>query len=189
MGLHLGKRRTAGAMSADDTTMRPPPVTADTLVAHEERNKPWPEEKAGVAAESGQIRRWESSLSRFPPQNQKALSRKISQTPDTTVNLNLDADYPIHLYDDYDSDDGNNNTDNEILEVLRGCEGHSGMSTNGLPSTSSLVSSGMGRMVEIPRGLSPTPPTISPYSSILSPSLNTPLSPSPNSPPGSRSGP
>ena len=38
MGLHLGKRRTAGATSADDTTMRP--VTADTLVAHEERNKP-----------------------------------------------------------------------------------------------------------------------------------------------------
>jgi hypothetical protein len=62
--------------------------------------------------------------------------------------LNLDAasDYPIHLYDDYDSDNGNNKTDKgEILEVLRGREGRSGMSTNGLPSTPLVSSSGMGR--------------------------------------------
>jgi hypothetical protein len=187
MGRHLGKRRTAGATSADDKTTRP--LTADTLVAHEE---PCREENAGVAAEPGPEHKMSSSsLSRLPYQNQKALSRKISQTPDTTVNLNLDTDYPVPLYDDYDSDDGN---DNEILEVPRGREGRPRMSTKGLPSGSSLVSSPvLGRMAEFPRGLPSTPPrTISPRSSILSPispSLKTPLPPSPNSPPGSRSRP
>jgi hypothetical protein len=44
MGFHLGKKHT------DDKTTRP--TTADTLVAHEEREKPSPEEKAGIAAES-----------------------------------------------------------------------------------------------------------------------------------------
>jgi hypothetical protein len=46
MGLHLGKRHTARATSADDSTTRP--VTADTLVAHEERNKFWSEKNAGM---------------------------------------------------------------------------------------------------------------------------------------------
>ena len=230
MGFHLGKRRTAGTTSAreaDDRTMRP--TTADTLVAQEERDKPWvldaiyyTEEKTGVATESGagltmgdtadttasgptleaQERKISSSsLSRLPPQNQEALSRKISQTPDTTVNLNLDTDYPVHIYDDYDADNDNNNADNEILEVPRGREGHMGMSTNGLPpavrrtmSGSSLSGPvlGMGLMSEISRGLSSTPPPISTRSSILPPifpSLNIPLSHSPHSQLSSRSRP
>ena len=74
-----------------------------------------------------------SSFNRLLPHKQEALSRRITQTPDTTVNLNLDTDYPVHLYDDYDSNNGNN-ADNEILEVPRGHhdEGRSGMSTNEL---------------------------------------------------------
>ena len=220
LGFHLGKRRTAGATSArDDRMMRP--TTADTLVAHEERDKPgvldeidYPEERAGVTAESGprlamgdtvdttgpaletkehKIR--SSSLNHLPPQNHEALSRKISQTPDATVNLNLDAD----LYDDYNSDSDNNNADNEILEVPRGREGHLGMSTNRSPpafrrtmSASSLVSGpvlGMGRMA---RGLSSTSPPTSSRSSILPPifpSQNIPPSHSPHSQSGSRSRP
>ena len=104
MGFHLGKRRTAAATTsardADDKTMRL--TTADTLVAHEERDKPCLEEKAGIEAESGQVAvgdsadttpsgpaletqehkiRWNSS-NHLPPQNQDALSGKmISQTP------------------------------------------------------------------------------------------------------------
>ena len=225
-GFHLGKRRTAGATTAkdaDNRTTRPP--TADTLVAHEERDESsvldpiYYSEKADVAAESGpgqsmgdtadtttsgpletqehKIR--SSSFNRLLPQKQEALSRRITQTPDTTVNLNLDTDYPVHLYDDYDSDNGNN-ADNEILEVPRGREGRLGMSTNELRpafrrtmSGSSLVSGpvlGTGRIAEIPRGLSSTPsPPLSPRSSILLPSLNIPHSYSPHSQPGSRSRP
>jgi hypothetical protein len=225
MGFHLWKRRIAGATSArdaDDKMMRP--TTADTLVAHDEREDP---EEAGVAIESGpglaigdtadtttsgpaletqehKIR--SSSLSHLPPQNQEARSRRIYQT-DTTVDLNSDTDYPVqvHLYDDYDFDNDNNNVDNEILEIPRGREGYLGMSTNELShafrrtmSGSSLVSGpvlGMGRMAEISRGQSSTPPpsTISHRSSILPhifPSQNIPpLSYSPHSQPGSRSRP
>jgi len=130
----------------------------------------------------------------FPPQTQEAPSRMISQTPDNTVNLNLDTDYPVH--DDYDFDDGNNNADNEILEVPRGRENNFRMSTNRLPRTmsgSSLASDPVLGMGRIPRGLSSTPPsTISPRSSILPPifpSPNIPLSHSPHSQPGSRSRP
>ena len=206
MGFHLGKKRTGGAASArdvNDRTMRP--TTADTLVAHEERDKPLvfdaiddPEEKVGVAAESGprlaigdtadmtgpaletkehKIR--SSSLSHLPPQNHEALSREISQTPDTTVNSNLDTD----PYDDHNSDNGNNNADNEILEVPRGREGHLGMSTNGLPpafrrtmSASCLVSGPVLGMGRIPSSSIPPPP--------ISPSLHIPL---PHSQPSSRS--
>ena len=176
MGFHLGKRRTAGATSttdADDRTTRP--TTADTLVAYEGRDKPcvldaidYPEETAGVAAESGSgvttgdtvtadttasgpaLETKEHKIrSSLLHQNQEALSRKISRTPDNTVNLNLDTDYyPVH--DDYNSDNGNNNADNEILEIPRGREGHLGISTNELPpavrrtvSGSSLVSGPM----------------------------------------------
>ena len=229
MGFHFGKRRTAGATSAgdvDDRTTRP--TTADTLVVNEERDRPWgvddPEKKAGVAAESGseqalgdtadatasgpaletqEHRIASRSLSRLPPQNQLALSRRIAQAPDTTVNLNLDTDYPVHHYDDYDSENGNNNADNEIIEVPRGRKDRLGMTTNDLPpafrrtmSGSSLVSDpvlGMGRKSEIPRGISSTPPpTFAPRSSILPPlfpSSNIPLSYSPHSQPGSRSRP
>jgi hypothetical protein len=185
LGFHLGKRHTAAVRDADDRTTRP--TTADTLVAHEER-----EEKAGIAADSGAIedtahttasgraqehKTKPSSLNRFPPQNEETLSRKISQTP---VNLNLETDYPVHLYDDdYDSD----NADNEIQEVPRGREGLVGMSTNRLPSGSSLVSLGIGRMAEIPRRLSSTPPPP------ISPSSNIPLPHSPTSQLGSRSRP
>jgi hypothetical protein len=77
----------------DDRTMRP--VTADTLVGPEERNRTSPEEKAGVAAELGPEHAIGdtanttasgpaleapahkislSSLSSLPPQNQEALS-------------------------------------------------------------------------------------------------------------------
>ena len=100
--------------------------------------------------------------------------------------MNLDTDYPVHLYDDYDFDNGNNNADNSILEVPRGREGRR------LPSGSSLVSNPvlvMGRMAEIQKGLPLTPP-ISPRSVILSPispSMNIPHSP--NSQPASRSRP
>ena len=229
MKFHLGKRRTAGATSAkdaDDRTMKP--TTADTLVAHEERDKPWildttyyPEEKAGVAAESGpgpamgdttdttasgpaletqERRNTSSSLSHLPPHNQEALSRMGSQKPDTTVNLNLDTDYPVHLHDDYDSDnDKKYSDDNEILEVPRGREGHLEMSTNGKPpanrrtmSGSSSVSNpvlGKGGMAEIPRKLSSTPPPTIPPSSILSPISSSPNIPLPHSQPGSRSRP
>ena len=223
---HLGKRRTAGATSArdaDNRTMRPP--TADTLVAHEERDKSSVldpvcySERADVAAESGpglsmgdtadtttsgpletqKHKISSSSFNRLLPHKQEALSRRITQTPDTTVNLNLDTDYPVHLYDDYDSNNGNN-ADNEILEVPRGREGRLGMSTNELRpafrrtmSGSSLVSGPAGRTAEIPRGLSSTPsPPLSPRSSILPPifpSPNIPHSYSPHSQPGSRSRP
>ena len=185
MGLHLGKRRTASARDADDKTMRP--TTADTLVAHDERDKRYPAESgsgltiggtgdtSGPPLETQEHKITSSSLGRFPPQNQEGLSRKILQTPDNTVDLNLDSDYPVHLYDDSDSDDGNNNADNEILEVPRGRKGRLAMSRNGLPSGSSTPS-----------------PTISPRSSILypiSPSLNIPLSHPPNSQSGSHSRP
>jgi hypothetical protein len=172
-GFHLGKRRTAGTTSARDADDRP--TTADTLVAHEV------EEKAGVsAAESGpgdtaalgtqepKIR--SSSLSRLPPQNRELLlSRRIIQPPDATINLNLDADYPDHHYDDYDSDD------NEIVEVPRGREGHLGMSANEMrPAFRTTI---------FPRSSSILPP--------IFPSLNIPLSYSPHSQPagsGSNSG-
>ena len=227
MGFHLGKRRTAGVTSsrdADDSrTMRP--TTADTLVAHEERDV---EGKAGVsAAESGpglamgdtadsttasgpaqenKIRSTRSSLIRLPPQAQETPSRMISQTPDNTVNLNLDTDYyPIHDDCDFDNDGTNNNheADNEILEVPRGREDnrHLRMSTNGLPRTmsgsSSLVSDpvlGTGRISS--SSTPPPPPTnISPRSSSILPPIfpspNIPLSHSPHSQlvPGSRSRP
>ena len=63
MGFHLGKRLTAGAMSArDDRMMRP--TTADTLVAHEERDKPgvldeidYPER--GLALQRSQVQDWQ----------------------------------------------------------------------------------------------------------------------------------
>jgi hypothetical protein len=194
-GFHLGKRRTAGTTSARDADDRP--TTADTLVAHEV------EEKAGVsAAESGpgdtaalgtqepKIR--SSSLSRLPPQNRELLlSRRIIQPPDATINLNLDADYPDHHYDDYDSDD------NEIVEVPRGREGHLGMSANEMrPAFRRTMSGPVGRMAE----MSTPPPsttttTIFPRSSSILPpifpSLNIPLSYSPHSQPagsGSNSG-
>ena len=101
----------------------------------------------------------------------------------------MDTDYPVHLYDDYDSDTGTNNADNN--EVPRG---RKRMSTNGLPSKSSLPRPvlELGRTAEIPRGLSSTPsPPLSPRSSILiSPSsLNIPLSPNPYTQPDSRSRP
>ena len=160
-GFHLGKRRTIGAASArdaDDKMTRP--TTADTLVAHEEKDLPlvldaiyYPEENAGVAAELGvamgdtadmtasrppletQEHKIRSSvLSCLPPQNQEACSGRITQTPGTPLNLNLDTDYPVHICDNYDS--GNvNKADNEILEVPREREGRLGMSTNELSHT------------------------------------------------------
>ena len=202
-GFYLTKRRTASAgtfaRDADDRSMRP--TTADTLVAHEERDIPCPDdEKAGVTAESVRaiggdtadtttsgpaLETHKISSSSLSRQNQKALSRKISQTPETIVNLNLDTDYPVHPYDDYNPDNGNNNADDEILEVPRGREGRLWISANGSSPVSSPVS-GTGR------GQSSTPPrTISPRSSILSPispALNIPLPHSPNNSqqPGSR---
>ena len=181
MGFHLGKKR----RDVDDKTTRP--TTADTLVAHEEKEKPNPEENAGIAAESGPAQE-----RHLPPQNDEdSLSRKISRRP---VSLNLDADYPVHLFDDYDSDNANDddNADNEIQEVPRGRVGRRlEMSTSRLPSGSSLVSLGKGRMAEIPTRLSSTPPPpISPILSPISSSLNIPQLPhTPNSQPGSRSRP
>jgi len=185
-GFHFGKRR-AGATfdrDADDRTMRP--TTADTLVAHEEKDAIYyPEANAGVAAQMRDTADTTlGSAQSLPPQNQEALSRRITQTPDTTVNLNLDTDYPVHLYDDYDSDNGNNNADNEILEVPRGHAVFRRM------SGSSLVSDPVLRMAEIPKRLSSTPPPIiSPRPSILLPIFPSPNIPLSYPPPGSRSRP
>jgi hypothetical protein len=187
-GFHLGKRRAAGTTSArdaDDRTMRP--TTADTLVAHEVEDKDGvaaADSGPGDTAASGSAR--SSSLSRLPPQNPGfLLSRRIIQPPDpTTVNLNLDTDH--HHYDDYDSDH-----DNEIVEVVRGREGHLGMSANKLrPAFRRTILGPVGRIAtEMSRG--PTPPpstttttTIFPRSSSILPPIflspNIPLSYSPH---------
>ena len=173
LGFHLGKKRTTR------------PTTADTLVAapHDEKDN---EEKPGILLESSRPDTADTTASALEqPQNEEEPpSRRISWTPQP-LNLNSDdADYPVHLYDDDDSDNnnGNDNDNNEIQEVPRGREGRGrfGMSTSSsrLPSGSSLVSLGMGRMAENPRRLSSTPPPPPP----ISPILLTPISSSMNIP-------
>ena len=203
-GLHLGRRRTAGTASARDTdnrTMRP--TTADTLVA---KDGPWVSDASHYPAEGGVSaasqpdlamgdngeptlgERMISSSSRrlphSPSQQEISLDgnhrpRTITQTspPDTAVNLNFDTDHPVQIYDDYDSDVGNNNANNEIMEVPRGREG-SQPALRRTMSGPSLVSSpelGIGGRSETPRG--PSPPAISSRSPIL-----PPIFPSPNIP-------
>ena len=180
LGFHLGKKRTTR------------PTTADTLVAapHDEKDN---EEKPGILLESSRPDTADTTALEQPQNEEEPPSRRISWTPQP-INLNSDdADYPVHLYDDDDSDNDNGNDDNnDIQEVPRGREGRGrfGMSTSSsrLPSGSSLVSLGMGRMSENPRRLSSTPPPPPPISPILltpiSSSMNIPSLPQSSNSPG-----
>ena len=119
-------------------------------------NKPCHEEKTGVAVESG------------PGDTAYTAA---SGPLEHTTNLDTDSDYPVHLYDDYDSDNGNKNADNEVPRR----KGHLGMSINGVPSRSSLPGPmlELGRMAEILRVLlvcSPCRILVILYRSCLTPS-------------------
>ena len=202
--LHLGRRLATGAASAtdsDDRTTRP--TTADTLVAHEEYDEPWvsdasryPEDggvsgpgldtRDTIASAQGEDKRGFSLSMHLPPsqgqqeapldENNRSGTTQATHTspPDTTVNLNL---YPVRVHND--SNVGNNNADNEIVEVPRGRKGRPGMLPPAFRRTISgfsLVSSGMGRSEtsRIP-GRSSIPP--------IFPPPNMPLTYSPHSQP------
>ena len=154
--LHLGRRRTAGAASVRGSNDRKGrPTTADTLVAHEEKDEPrvadashYPEEggvlESGLdigdsRASAGRTNRSSSSSMPLPCKGQKEVPLDENHhfgMPNTTVNFNLDTDYPlqIQIQDDYNSDAGNNNDDAEIIQVPRG---RSGILINGLRRTKS----------------------------------------------------
>ncbi|KAF8812044.1 hypothetical protein BYT27DRAFT_7183207 [Phlegmacium glaucopus] len=170
---------------------------------------PVPSDPSAKAPRERKNKRRSVSLTRLPSsrtsQNQQAPPlvghrRPLKTTPADTVNLNLDSDYPVQYYDDYDSDTARaSNADNEITEVSRGRAGRLGMNPNtttpSLRTTSGSYPTlnprlGMGRTSATPTGISSSTP-ISP--SILLPILTSstipPLQYSPHLPPTSRSRP